>query len=68
MDPSNGRIYDPDEMEELYAREYDRVKNFPLIPQGELSVIEAMNRHERRKWAKEQRKRGNPPTQTKGSE
>ena len=54
MNMDTGEIVSEDEVKKLSPSQQ---KRFIGIPESELAFIQGMNRHERRRWAAEQRRK-----------
>lgn len=54
MDPNSGKIFGLNEIG--MTEEEARQRGLVLIPKPEEKKVRAMNRHERRRWAAQQRK------------
>ena len=57
MQPSTGKIYTFETEEELRKLEEEAGEEFVPIPDDQLKAVQGMNRHERRKWAKQEQQR-----------
>jgi hypothetical protein len=55
MDPNSGKIYSYDRLG--MTEEEARKKGLVPIPADQEQAVRGMNRHERRKWAAEQRRK-----------